>query len=150
MRDDKYITNFISKLNESLILEEQILIQGRNVEIWMLALENMMFKTIRAYLERALKDYPTKERKDWVSLHPGQVIMCGNQTFWTQEVEVALLNNDLKNFLDKYQKKIEDIVILVREKLTRLMSINLSNLITIDIHNRTIIKNLISNNVKHF
>ena len=150
LRDDKYITNFISKLNESLILEEQILIQGRNVEIWMLALENMMFKTIRAYLERALKDYPTKERKDWVSLHPGQVIMCGNQTFWTQEVEVALLNNDLKNFLDKYQKKIEDIVILVREKLTRLMSINLSNLITIDIHNRTIIKNLISNNVKHF
>ncbi len=147
LKDDKYITNFISKLNESLVLEEHILIQGRNVEVWMLALENMMFKTIRAYLEKAVKDYPTKQRKDWVLCHPGQVIMCGNQTFWTQEVELALSKNEMKSYLDIYQRRIEDIVILVREKLTRLMSINLSNLITIDIHNRTIIKTLISNNV---
>ncbi len=147
IKDDKYIINFISSIGECLIMEEPILIHGKNVEIWMSKVEEMIFKTIRAYLERCLKDYGQVPRRNWVTNHPGQCTMSGNQVMFTKEVEQAILGNNLQQYTKEYNDKIMELVDFAREKQTRLLSINLSNLLTIDVHNRNILNTLIQNNV---
>jgi dynein heavy chain, axonemal len=147
LKDDKYIVSFMSRLSENLTLEESVFIFGKNVELWMKDLERMMFKTIRGYTERAVKDYMTKSRKDWVKCHPGQVVMHGNQIAWTREVEAAIRDGNLEKYIKEYDERIFDLVAVVREKQTRLMSINLSNLITIDVHNKNVMAELLKNNV---
>lgn len=149
LKEDKYIVNFISSIGECLTMEEQILIHGKNVEIWMSKVEEMIFKTIRAYLERCLKDYGQGERKNWVSNHPGQCTMAGNQIMFTKEVEQAILSNTLPQYLKDYEAKILELVSFAREKQTRLLSINLSNLLTIDVHNKNILNALIKSNVNN-
>ena len=42
-----------------------------------------------------------------------------------------------------YDERILDLVDLVREKQTRVMSITLANLITLDVHNENVMKNLV-------
>jgi dynein heavy chain len=148
LKDDRFITVFKSRLDESLQLEEKVSIYGKNVEIWMKELEKMMFRTVRAYFERAIKDYTTKPRKEWVKVHPGQLVMHGNQVAWTREIEEAIQTGTLKNYLAEYKTRILDLVHIVKEKQTRLMSINLSNLITIDVHNENVTLELIKNNVQ--
>ena len=148
LRDDKYITNFISAVGENLTLEEPILIHGKNVEIWMSKFEEQMFKTVRAYLDRCLEDYGKGERKDWVSNHPGQCTMSGNQVMFTKEVEIAIKEKKLTEYLENYDKKILDLVAFAREKQTRLLGINLSNLLTIDVHNKIILQTLIKSNTE--
>jgi dynein heavy chain len=148
LKDDKYITTIISSIGESLTFEEPILIYGKNVEIWMSKFEEQLFKTVRAYLERCLQDYGKIERKDWVSNHPGQCTMSGNQIMFTKEVEEAIQQKQLKEYLEKYDKKILELVAFAREKQTRLLGINLSNLLTIDVHNKIILQTLIKSKVE--
>ena len=147
LKDDKYIMNFISSIGEMLIMDEPILIYGKNVEIWMSKVEEIIFKTIRAYLERCLKDYGKGLRKDWVANHPGQCTMSGNQIMFTKEVENAIITKTLPQYLKEYEARILELVAFAREKQTKLMSINLSNILTIDVHNKNILLTLIKNNV---
>jgi dynein heavy chain len=57
LKEEKHIISFKSRLEETITLEEPIFIHGRNIEEWMSSLEKMMFRTIRAYIERCLTDY---------------------------------------------------------------------------------------------
>jgi dynein heavy chain len=147
LQDDKLILSFQSRLNESITLNESIFIFGRNIEEWMKQLENTMFLTIREYLERGLIDYEKKERKDWILDHPGQVLMACNQIMWTKEVENAIKENTLAKYLSEYDEKIMDLVKLVRKPQNRLTGINISNLLTLDVHNKNIINTLISEKI---
>jgi dynein heavy chain len=147
LQEDKLIVSFQSRLNENIILKEPIFIYGRNIEEWMKQLENTMFITIRDYLEQGLIDYQKKERKDWILDHPGQLIMCCNQIMWTKEVENAINTNTLSKYLQEYDDKIMDLVKLVRKPQNRLTGINISNLLTLDVHNKNIITTLISEKV---
>ena len=128
LKDDKYIMNFISSIGEMLIMDEPILIYGKNVEIWMSKVEEIIFKTIRAYLERCLKDYGKGLRKDWVANHPGQCTMSGNQIMFTKEVENAIITKTLPQYLKEYEARILELVAFAREKQTKLMSINFSSI----------------------
>ncbi len=71
--ENRYIRSYFSRFGENLKLEEDCLVVGRNVEIWMSAFEKLMFKSVRTYMENSVEDYKTKSRKDWVPHHPGQV-----------------------------------------------------------------------------
>ena len=47
------------------------------------------------------------------------------------------------DYIKTYNERILDLVDLVREKQTRVMSITLANLITLDVHNENAMKNLL-------
>jgi dynein heavy chain len=145
--EDKYIAAYYSRFGEKLEFEEKLNILGKNVEIWMSHLEQYMFKSVRKYMENSVNDYGEKARREWVKHHPGQIIMAVNQIMWTREVEKNITENTLPKYIEEYDKRILDLVDLVREKQTRVMSINLANLITLDVHNINVMRSLVSKGV---
>ena len=52
------------------------------------------------------------------------------------------------DYIKTYNERILDLVDLVREKQTKVMSITLANLITLDVHNENAMKNLLVKGVK--
>ena len=148
LKDDMYITAILSRFGEKLDLCEQVTIHGQNVEQWMKKLEGQMFKTVHHYMSLCVEDYLKNPRKEWVKHHPGQLIMAVNQIMWTKEVEKHILEHTLEDYIHEYESRILDLVDLVREKQTRVMSINLANLITLDVHNSNVMKNLVSKNIQ--
>lgn len=148
LKEERYITKFYSRLKESHELCSEILIHGKNVEVWMLSLEKDIFKTVRKYMENCLADYHERSRMEWVGDHPGQSIMTVNQIGWTYEMEKAISSRSLDAYLVEYDQKIMDIVEVVRVNESRLKAITFSNLITIDVHNKNIIENLIKNGIE--
>jgi dynein heavy chain len=96
----------------------------------------------------SVEDYLKNPRKEWVKHHPGQLIMAVNQIMWTKEVEKHIMDHTLEDYIHEYESRILDLVDLVREKQTRVMSINLANLITLDVHNSNVMKNLVSKNIQ--
>uniref|UniRef100_A0A8C3E132 Dynein axonemal heavy chain 12 n=1 Tax=Corvus moneduloides TaxID=1196302 RepID=A0A8C3E132_CORMO len=104
------------------------------VEKWLIQVEDIMLKTIRdviAYLET--------ERKLWVLEWPGQVVLCVSQMYWTSEVHEVL--RDGPKVLCNLQ--LNDIVELVRGKLSKQTRTTLGALVTIDVHARDVIKEMI-------
>jgi dynein heavy chain len=148
LKDDMYITAILSRFGEKLDLCEPVTIHGQNVEQWMKKLEGQMFKTVHHYMSLSVEDYLKNPRKEWVKHHPGQLIMAVNQIMWTKEVEKHIMDHTLEDYIHEYESRILDLVDLVREKQTRVMSINLANLITLDVHNSNVMKNLVSKNIQ--
>ena len=148
LKDDMFITAIHSRFGEKLDFVENVTIHGQNVEIWMKKLEAQMFKAVHHYMGLSVDDYLQRKRKDWVKGHPGQIVMAVNQIMWTKEVEKAIIEGNLEAYIKTYNERILDLVDLVREKQTRVMSITLANLITLDVHNENVMKNLLVKGVK--
>ena len=147
LKDDRLITKILSQLQESITLKESILIQGKNVEIWMLDLEEKMFETVRVCFERAVESHATLAKIDWVFAHSGQSVVHSQQVFWTNGVEVALANTSLESYIVECQERINFLVGLMRGALSRINSITTSNLITNEVHNMEVTKGLHENNI---
>uniref|UniRef100_A0A8B9BTE2 Dynein axonemal heavy chain 12 n=1 Tax=Anser brachyrhynchus TaxID=132585 RepID=A0A8B9BTE2_9AVES len=110
------------------------------VEKWLIQVEDIMLKSVHdviAYLET--------ERKSWVLEWPGQVVLCVSQMFWTSEVHEVLCNGPegLKDYYNTLQLQLSDIVELVRGKLSKQTRTTLGALVTIDVHARDVLTNLI-------
>ena len=117
------------------------------VEKWLIQVEDQMLLSIRMIIKEALAAYETRERKQWVLEWPGQVVICASQVYWTNEVEEAIVNNNLQEFLLKSNEQIKDTVNLVRGKLESGPRRTLEALIVIDVHARDVVANLIQTNI---
>ena len=141
-KPDKTITAMFSGEKEEIPFDEAVDPKDKGVEFWMGDLENMMFASIRSVLFKSIKDYEVKSRDEWSLLHPGQCILNGSQVHWTSEVEEAMNGKKLKEYLEKMQRELLATVALVKRKLTKLQSITLGALITIDVHAKDVIVKL--------
>ena len=148
LQEEKQIGKFYSRLKECHEMIEVVFIRGRNVEQWMSNFEKVVFYTVRHYIEQCLIDYYKSPRKSWVDNHPGQSIMCVNQIGWTNEIERHLLDKTLNIYLEIYNQKILEVVDIVRTNNSRLKAITFANLITIDVHNKGIIEQLIKDKIE--
>ena len=83
------------------------------VEILIKKLEAHMFKAMHHYMGLSVDDYSHS------------------------------LERNLEEYIKTYNERILDLVDLVREKQTRVMSITLANLITLDVHKENAMKNLL-------
>uniref|UniRef100_A0A8C3KVW3 Dynein axonemal heavy chain 12 n=1 Tax=Calidris pygmaea TaxID=425635 RepID=A0A8C3KVW3_9CHAR len=115
------------------------------VEKWLIQVEENMLKSIRDVIARSRMAYLETERKRWVLEWPGQVVLCVSQMFWTSEVHEVLCNGPegLKDYYDKLQLQLNDIVELVRGKLSKQTRTTLGALVTIDVHARDVIVEMI-------
>uniref|UniRef100_U3K1D6 Dynein axonemal heavy chain 12 n=1 Tax=Ficedula albicollis TaxID=59894 RepID=U3K1D6_FICAL len=120
------------------------------VEKWLIQVEDIMLKTVRDVIARSRKAYLETERKRWVLEWPGQVVLCVSQMYWTSEVHEVLHNGPkgLKDYYDTLQLQLNDIVELVRGKLSKQTRITLGALVTIDVHARDVIKEMIGSGVQ--
>ena len=66
-----------------------------------------------------------------------------SQIYWTKEVEQALSNNELSDYIRVQQEQIEGIVQMVRKPLLDQERITLKALVVIDVHARDVVQRLI-------
>uniref|UniRef100_A0A663MBB4 Dynein axonemal heavy chain 12 n=1 Tax=Athene cunicularia TaxID=194338 RepID=A0A663MBB4_ATHCN len=111
------------------------------VEKWLIQVEDIMLKSIHDVIARSRMAYLETERKRWVLEWPGQVVLCVSQMFWTSEVHEVLCSGPevLCNL------RLNDIVELVRGKLSKQTRTTLGALVTIDVHARDILMEMIEN-----
>lgn len=114
------------------------------VEKWLIELETEMRKSVRHMVRQAILAYHIKKRTSWVLEWPGQTVLCVGQTYWTQQVEEAMLKgvDGLKRYLDQSQEELNDIILLIRATLSK------QNRITLGITKFS--KNLRKNMSKNF
>jgi len=103
----------------------------------------MMYDSIRHCLKTSVDHYTEVSRNDWILAHSGQCVLNGSQVHWTMEVEEAINNNALPDYLATLEAQLLTTVELVRRKLTKLQSITMGALITIDVHAKDVIKTLV-------
>ncbi|XP_078276213.1 dynein axonemal heavy chain 3-like [Rhinoraja longicauda] len=142
---EKEITHIESAEGERVELGVRIVpakAQGL-VEKWLYEVEEVMKWSLGKVMLQAIAAYPEAWREEWVLSWPGQIVLSCSIVYWTAAVSQAISQQEgLKELLDKSNEQIEDIVTLVRGKLTKMARITLAALITIDVHARDVVAKL--------
>ncbi|KAM9311612.1 dynein axonemal heavy chain 3-like [Gastrophryne carolinensis] len=142
---EKEITHMESAENEKVELVLRIIPANAKglVEKWLHEVESIMKLSIHEVMNQSIKAYKESERSKWVLQWPGQVVLAANMVHWTMEVSKALdQKRGLQSLVRQCTAQIEEIVDLVRGKLTKMERITLAALITIDVHGRDVVVNL--------
>ncbi|XP_070695267.1 dynein axonemal heavy chain 12 [Pempheris klunzingeri] len=121
------------------------------VEKWLVQVEDVMLRSVRDVVARSRVDYGETARSQWVKEWPGQVVLCTSQIFWTMEVNEAIKAgaDGLTSYYQQLQNQLNDIVELVRGKLPKQTRITLGALVTIDVHARDVVMELIEKGVSN-
>ncbi|KAE8293583.1 Dynein heavy chain 7 [Larimichthys crocea] len=121
------------------------------VEKWLVQVEDVMIHSVRDVVARSRVAYAETARSQWVKEWPGQVVLCTSQIFWTLEVHESIRAGPggLKNYYQQLQNQLNEIVELVRGKLPKQTRITLGALVTIDVHARDVVQDLIEKGVSN-
>ncbi|XP_072306337.1 dynein axonemal heavy chain 12 [Eucyclogobius newberryi] len=117
------------------------------VEKWLVQVEDLMLRSVKDVIARSKDAYAETDRNQWVRDWPGQVVLCTSQIFWTLEVHEAIKAGSLKKYYDQLLSQLNGIVELVRGKLPKQTRTTLGALVTIDVHARDVILELIEKGV---
>ncbi|XP_038570255.1 dynein heavy chain 6, axonemal isoform X1 [Micropterus salmoides] len=148
----KDILNMVSPEGEKVGLTKGLKAQG-NVEDWLCKVEEAMFSSLRRLSKAAIADYQVKSREDWVVAgHPSQVVLTISQMMWCRDMD-ACLEGDHDHFaaLQKFEltnfDRLNALAALVRGQLPTLHRNIITALITIDVHARDIVTDLVRQKV---
>ncbi|KAM4737020.1 LOW QUALITY PROTEIN: dynein axonemal heavy chain 12-like [Anableps anableps] len=121
------------------------------VEKWLIQVEDVMLRSVRDVIARSRLAYVKTPRDQWVTEWPGQVVICTSQIFWTLEVHEAIRTGEdgVKNYYQQLKNQLNDIIKLVRGKLSKQTRTTLGALVTIDVHARDVVMELIEKGVSH-
>jgi dynein heavy chain len=86
-QDDLTISAMISPENETVGFFEIVDPNGKNVEAWLLEVENMMRSSVRDVMRQSIDDYSVTPRGKWMQKWPGMCVLNGSQFHWTKETE---------------------------------------------------------------
>ena len=151
-REDDCMMAMMSVEGEKVEFVKRVDPKDRNVEFWMGDVERQMVMSVRQIFEQGLIDYTTQERNHWIITHAGQIVLNASQVHWTQDVEKALKTEGSQG-LEKYYnfllEQLNQSVMLVRQKLTRLAKISVNALIVIDVHARDVIAKMVDKQISN-
>ncbi|XP_015987103.2 dynein heavy chain 12, axonemal isoform X12 [Rousettus aegyptiacus] len=121
------------------------------VEKWLIQVEDLMLRSIHDVIAASRLAYPESARRDWVREWPGQVVLCVSQMFWTSETQEVISGGTegLRKYYKELQNQLNDIVELVRGKLSKQTRTTLGALVTIDVHARDVVMDMIDVGVSH-
>nr|XP_019939373.1 PREDICTED: dynein heavy chain 6, axonemal [Paralichthys olivaceus] len=148
----KDILYMISPEGEKVNLTKGLKALG-NVEDWLCDVEEAMFSSLRHLSKAAIADYQIKSREEWVVAgHPSQVVLTISQLMWCRDMD-ACLEGDHNHFaaLQEFEltniDRLNSLAALVRRQLPILHRNIITALITIDVHARDIVTDLVQHKV---
>ncbi|XP_069092738.1 dynein axonemal heavy chain 6 isoform X2 [Pleurodeles waltl] len=154
---EKVFTNdilaMLSPEGERVSLGKGLKARG-NVEDWLGKVEEAMFASLRRLSKAAIADYQTKPRVEWtVAGHPSQVVLTISQLMWCRDLTQCLEGDSTENIqsLAHFEKdnfeRLNALAGLVRGQLPTLHRNIITALITIDVHARDIVSDLVKDKV---
>ncbi|XP_040003149.1 dynein heavy chain 6, axonemal [Xiphias gladius] len=148
----KDILYMMSPEGEKVGLTKGLKAQG-NVEDWLCKVEEAMFSSLRRLSKAAIADYQMKSREEWVVAgHPSQVVLTVSQMMWCRDMDACLEGNHdhfatLQEFELTNFDRLNALAALVRGQLPTLHRNIITALITIDVHARDIVTDLVRQKV---
>ncbi|XP_059580544.1 dynein axonemal heavy chain 6 isoform X2 [Alligator mississippiensis] len=154
---EKVFTNdilaMLSPEGERVSLGKGLKARG-NVEDWLGKVEEAMFTSLRRLTKAAIADYQARVRMEWVVAgHPSQVILTVSQLMWCRDLTQCLEGEDYDclQTLTEFEKinfdRLNALAGLVRGSLPKLHRNIVTALITIDVHARDIVSELVTEKV---
>uniref|UniRef100_K7FYG4 Dynein axonemal heavy chain 6 n=1 Tax=Pelodiscus sinensis TaxID=13735 RepID=K7FYG4_PELSI len=153
---EKVFTNdilaMLSPEGERVSLGKGLKARG-NVEDWLSKVEEAMFSSLRRLSKAAIADYQTRVRLEWVVAgHPSQVVLTISQLMWCRDLTQCLEgDHDHLQALTDFEKinfdRLNALAGLVRGVLPKLHRNIITALITIDVHARDIVSELVAEKV---
>ena len=123
------------------------------VEVWMNKVDEEMKSTLQTITKRATYNYAKSERIPWIKGEIGMVAVLGSQIWWTFAVEdvfVRVSKGDkhaMKNELAKETSDLNDLISLVREKISSNLRKCVNTLIILDVHARDIVDRFVRDSI---
>uniref|UniRef100_A0A6Q2Z4C9 Dynein, axonemal, heavy chain 6 n=1 Tax=Esox lucius TaxID=8010 RepID=A0A6Q2Z4C9_ESOLU len=146
------ILAMVSPEGEKVGLTKGLKARG-NVEDWLGKVEEAMFSSLRRLSKASIADYQTREREAWVvAEHPSQVVLTVSQLMWCRDLDGCLEGDHdrLQALLDFERVNIDRLnalAALVRGHLPKLHRAIITALITVDVHARDIVTDLVTRKV---
>lgn len=132
------------RLNKALVPADA---KGR-VEQWLHEVGQGMVDSLHKLTADSVAAYNQAPRTQWVQDWPGQVVLATTSIYWTRQVEEAFnAGRGLGDYLALSTKQIQDIVEMVRGKLSQALRRTLSALTVLDVHARDVVAQLHADNV---
>jgi dynein heavy chain len=117
------------------------------VERWLVEVETSMMDTLRAVTAKSNSAYAGADRLKWCCDWPGMVVLLTDTIYWTTEVTDFLKKDDIATYEKQLFKQLSDIVALVRGELTKLNRTTIGAMVTIDVHARDVVSELVKDKV---
>ena len=145
------ITHILSSEGEEVQLSREIsTAKARGqVEKWLLELEEIMVESIWKVCGVGLESYPTRPRGEWVREYPGQAVLAVTQKYWTDNVTNSIIKGHeaMGAYLEQCNGEINEIVALVRGKLSKQNRVTLGALVVLDVHARDVLQVLLNKKI---
>src|SRR5699024_3896967 len=140
----------ISPEGERVVLTKGLKARG-NVEDWLGKVESSMFISLRRLMKASLIDYNESARTEWVLRHASQITLTVSQINWAKGVHQIIDHPNATKNLERYEKKcindLNELATLIRTDLDSVTRKVLIALITIDVHARDTIRNMVEHKV---
>jgi dynein heavy chain len=124
-----------------------------NVEDWMNKVDDEMKDSLQTITKKAVYYYAKNERTDWIKGEIGMVAVVGTQIWWTFSVEDVFLRvskgdkHAMKNELVKETADLNNLIALVREKISSNLRKAVNTLIILDVHARDIVDRFVRDSI---
>ncbi|VDL92757.1 unnamed protein product [Schistocephalus solidus] len=123
-----------------------------NVEEWLGKVEEAMVTNLRRQMKQAIADVYSMSREEWLTSHTNQITLTVEQLMWARSItEILDGDSDRLEGMQDYEKKSYDalngLAKMVRGKLPKLIRMLMCSLITIDVHARDMVTEMVANQV---
>ncbi|KAL3319655.1 Dynein heavy chain 6, axonemal [Cichlidogyrus casuarinus] len=155
-RDPKEEIQYNTDIHAMISPEGEVVSLGKglkaraNVEDWLGKVEEAMFGNLRKSLKNCIADYTEMNRMTLFKTHPNQVVLTVEQIYWAKEITEILERDEVHERVEgiqEYEQKcfsnLSELAAMVRGELPKLVRSLLGAMITIDVHSRDIVSEMV-------